>query len=125
MDRRLEKELRSRVAYLEDILDSIPIGIMIVDPSGKIQMMNKWQEKISHITKDRVLGTYFHETWERLFDQGLDQVYWNLLRKNESYHLVLYEIYPQFYDQKIVGLSRGTPYRTGKALSSSMTSSKS
>jgi PAS domain S-box-containing protein len=108
------KELKARIAYLEDILENIPVGIIIIDPAGKILMMNQWQEKISHIKRDQVLGTLFHETWERLFDQGLSDSYWSLLHKDKSYHVVLNEIYPQFYDQLIVGLSRGAPLSEGR-----------
>lgn len=110
------EELRARVAYLEDILDNIPIGIIVADPKGKIMMMNRWQEKISRIKREQVLGTYFHEKWRRLFDQGIMSDYWKLLDEGKPYQSVLHEIYPQYYNEKISAISRGAPLSQGKGV---------
>jgi len=116
MKAKTKEELRARVAYLEDILDNIPIGIIVADPKGKIMMMNRWQEKISRIKREQVLGTYFHEKWRRLFDQGIMSDYWKLLDEGKPYQSVLHEIYPQYYNEKISAISRGSPLSQGKGV---------
>ncbi len=33
--------------------------------------MNKWQEDISRISREKVLGKLFHQQWSRLISQGI------------------------------------------------------
>ena len=116
MKTKIIEELKARVAYLEDILDSIPVGIIVADAKGKIMLMNRWQENISRIKREKVLGSYFHEAWRRLFDQGIMSEYWKLLDEGKPYHMVLHEVYPQYYNEKISAISRGAPLSEGKGV---------
>jgi len=103
------KTIKQRLQLLEDVFENIPVGIIVIDSSGKVIMMNRRQEKISRVSRDQVVGGYFHEKWERLFDQGIMSEYWHLLRDRKPFQLIVHEVYPQFYDQKISAISRGAP----------------
>jgi PAS domain S-box-containing protein len=103
------KQLKEKIAFLEDVLESIPIGIIILDSEGRIVMMNRWQERISQVDRHQVLGSSFHGTWKRLFDQGVYDAYWELIKNKESYDMILDEVYPQFFDQRITAIARGVP----------------
>jgi len=103
------KQLKAKIAFLEDVLEGIPIGIIILDPEGRVLMMNQWQERISKVNRGQVIGSFFHETWKRLFDQGVYHSYWDLIKKNEPYDMILHEVYPQFFGQRITAIARGVP----------------
>lgn len=107
-------QIRNNAAFLENVLENIPMGIMILDTKGKILMINRWQEKISKVKRGQILGRYFHETWKRLFDQGFMGPYWDLLYKGKPYEMILDRIYPQFYDLQITVILRGAPLSHGE-----------
>ena len=107
-------ETSSPVKYLENIIEHIPTGIIIIDRSGKVLMMNRWQEKMSQVRREQVIGDFFHEKWERLFEQGIMGDYWKLLEEGTPFQTVVHDVYPQFYDQKISAISRGMPLPDGQ-----------
>ncbi len=41
---------------IEDILESVPIGVMILDSEGRILRMSARQERISQVRKEEVIG---------------------------------------------------------------------
>ncbi|MFH1138033.1 MAG: ATP-binding protein [Pseudomonadota bacterium] len=106
---------KNRVAFLEDIIEHLPIGVIVIDRKGRVLMMNQWQEKISRVRREQVLGAYFHEKWERLFQQGIMSDYWKLLEEGVPFQTILHEVYPQFYDHRISAISRGAPLPGGEA----------
>lgn len=103
------EDLLSCTAYLQDILENLPIGVMILDKEGKVRWMNHWQERISRVRREQILGSFFHEKWERLFKQGIMSQYWKMREDGTPYEIVLHDVYPQFYDEKISAISRGVP----------------
>ena len=110
MKGRSDSRPKARIAFIEDILESLPIGVIILDNGGKILMINHYQERISRIDREKLLGTYYHDTWKRLFDQGsYGNKYWNLINNRESFTFIFTDILPQFYDFKICGIAYGAP----------------
>lgn len=116
MGKKTLDELKARIAFLEDVIENIPTGIIVTDRLGKILMMNRWQEHISRIRREQVLGTFFHEKWERLFEQGIMGDYWELLEYGKPFQATLHEVYPQFYDERVSAFSRGVPLTSGKGM---------
>ncbi len=95
---------------IEDIFESIPIAMMIVDANGRILRMNKRQEEQSHISRNKVIGTLYHETWSVLMEQqSYDEYYWNLLKNDIPYSVVFHDFKPQFFDLRVSGISYGVP----------------
>jgi PAS domain-containing protein len=85
MKGRSDSRPKTRIAFIEDILESLPIGVIILDNGGKILMINRYQERISRIDREKLLGTYYHDTWKRLFDQGTyGNKYWNLINPDNA-----------------------------------------
>jgi len=109
MGKASSTDLEPRLRLLEDILENLPIGVIIMDRQGKVLMMNRWQEKTSRVRREQVLGSYFHEKWERLFKQGIMSDYWRLLEDGTPFQAIVHDIYPQFYNEKISAISRGAP----------------
>lgn len=99
---------------LLEIIEHIPIGILVLDSDGRVVMMNRWQEEISRINRKKILGNFFHEKWPRLFSQGIMNGYWDLLQKGKPFDVTVHEVHPQFYDQKITAISRGVPLPDNK-----------
>lgn len=100
---------KSRISFLEEIIEHLPIGVIVIDRKGRVMMMNQWQEKISRVRREQVLGAYFHEKWERLFQQGIMSDYWKLLEEGVPFQTILHDVYPQFYNHRISAISRGAP----------------
>jgi PAS domain S-box-containing protein len=116
MSNKTLDELRARIAFLEDVIENIPTGIIVTDRSGKILIMNRWQERISRIRREQVLGAFFHEKWERLFEQGIMGDYWELLEHGKPFQATLHEVYPQFYDERVSAFSRGAALTSGNGM---------
>jgi len=95
--------------YLRDVIENLPVGVIIVDREGRVVWMNRWQEHISRVRREQILGSYFHEKWERLFQQGIMSEYWKMLENDTPFNIVVHDIYPQFYDERISAISRGVP----------------
>lgn len=114
MQKQLEM-LSRQSELLEDVFESFPMGVLLLDTEGRILMMNSRQEQISRVTRDKVIGSYFHELWKRLFDQGTyGNKYWEMLRERKPFTIIFSEVLPQFYDIKVSGLSHGTPLSSGR-----------
>ncbi|MBI5249035.1 MAG: PAS domain-containing protein, partial [Desulfomonile tiedjei] len=105
MGKRSKPAVQDRVEFLESILENIPTGIIVADSQGKILFVNAWQERISRVRREQVLGTYFHEKWERLFKQGIMDEYWDLIENNRPFQTTVHDVYPQFYDERITAVS--------------------
>ncbi len=100
---------------LEDVFESFPMGVILLDAAGRVLMMNSRQEQISRVTRDKVIGSYFHERWKRLFDQGTyGNKYWEMLHEGKPFTIIFSEVLPQFYDIKVSGLSHGAPLSSGR-----------
>ncbi len=63
----LEKNLREKENvknYLHDILESLPTGVVVIDPTGKITTVNKTAGEIVGLLPGKALG----KTFEKIFD---------------------------------------------------------
>ncbi len=102
-------------SFLIGIIEDLPVGVLVLDAEGKVLILNSHQQKISKIDPDQVIGTYFHKTWCRLFDEGIyGDHYWNLINKRVPFSIVFHEVSPQFYDNKVTGIAHGAPLSGGK-----------
>ena len=57
-------KLKERIAFLENVMESLPLGIMVVDREGKILLTNKAQEEMSSFKREDLMGQIFHEKWK-------------------------------------------------------------
>jgi len=107
-------ELQNYVKFLEDIIESLPVGILVLDKEGKIILTNKMQEKTSRIERNKILGEIFQEKWKGLLSRTeLGDCYYNLIREGISYEYVFHDLIPQFFDVRISGIGFGTPLSSG------------
>jgi PAS domain S-box-containing protein len=103
------------LVLLEDVFESAPCGLMVLDNEGKVIMMNRHQERISKKRRESVLGAKFHETWKRLIEEDYYQgKYWEMLNKGTPFTAVFSNVLPQFYDIRISGIAKGVPLSSGK-----------
>ncbi len=107
-------EVLENLVLLEDVFESAPCGLMVLDNEGTVIRMNRHQEKISKKRREAVLGIKFHETWKRLIDEDYYQgKYWEMLNKGTSFTAVFNNVLPQFYDIRISGIAKGVPLSSG------------
>ena len=85
MGNKQSDTLEQNLFFLQDVIEHLPIGVIVIDRKGRILMMNQWQEKTSQVRREQVLGAYFHEKWDRLFKQGIMTDYWKLLDDRPSF----------------------------------------
>ena len=115
MDTDENGQIPSWVLTLEDLFDSIPIGLIIMDKQGKIMMFNRTQEQVTRIDRKKIIGTYYHETFKDTIKQ-LDKAkhYWDLLKNGKSFSIIFHELIPQFHDLALTGKGYGVPLLSGK-----------
>ena len=115
MDTDENGQIPSWVLTLEDLFDSIPIGLIIMDKQGKIMMFNRTQEQVTRIDRKKIIGTYYHEAFKDTIKQ-LDKAkhYWDLLKNGKSFSIIFHELIPQFHDLALTGKGYGVPLLSGK-----------
>ncbi|NQU65217.1 MAG: sigma 54-interacting transcriptional regulator [SAR324 cluster bacterium] len=97
-----------------DVLESFPFGVIVLDATGNVLMLNRKQESNSRIKREKVIGFKFHDKWQRLFvNKTFSDNYWNLLNKKRPFRFILQSILPQFYDEVVSGLLYGVPFSSG------------
>jgi PAS domain S-box-containing protein len=106
------KKKRSRFA--EDLIENLPIGIMLLDRHEKIIRMNKKQEEASQINRERILGKTFPEAFPRTLEQGLKRPYLNLLRHKKPFDIIIDHYIPQYYSKQITYRARGASFSSGE-----------
>jgi len=97
--------------FVMDLLEAIPIGLMILDSEGTIIRISKHQEKISGISENLVSGRSFHEAFPRTLEQGLRKPYWRLLRHKKSFDVTIDRYIPQYYNRLMTYRGRGAYLR--------------
>jgi formate hydrogenlyase transcriptional activator len=119
MDDNLKFKFKERVTFLENVIEDIPVGVIVLDNDGRVVMMNRTQEMVSKVKRRKVLGTLFHVSWKNIFDmrsssnETFGNLYWELVNKKKPYVFVFHDVTPQFYGEKISGLSYGAPMPSG------------
>lgn len=101
-------------SFAEDLIENLPVGVMILDKNGKIIRMNKKQEEASQIKRDKILGRTFPEAFPKALEQGLKEPYSNLLKNRAPFDIVIDPYIPQYYSEKITYRSRGSAFPLGK-----------
>ncbi len=90
-----------------DLIDNIPIGVMILDREGRIIRMSRRQEQVSQITRSEVIGKFFHEAFPKTLEQGLARSYWRLLRRLKPFDIRIDKYVPQYYSRIMTYRARG------------------
>lgn len=110
MKRTQPSTLKENLVWYKEIFDNLSVGVMIIDPAGRVILVNKKQLKISQVTKKKVVGKFFHETWKSLVDGNVyEGKYWRMLNEGKPFTVIFHEISPQFYNEKLTGIAYGTP----------------
>lgn len=100
--------------FAEDLIENLPIGMMLIDEIGTIIRMNKKQEETSQIGREEILGRTFQEAFPRTLDQGLKKHYFKLLRHGIPFDVIIDNYIPQYYSRKMTYHARGSPLSSGK-----------
>lgn len=103
-----------KMSFAEDLIENLPIGLMILDRDGTVLRMNKKQEETSRISRDKILGKTFAETYPRALEQGLEKHYFNLLEKGTPFNFVIDRYIPQFDTEQMTFRSRGARFSSGR-----------
>ena len=105
---------KHRLGFAEDLIENLPIGMMILDQDGKIIKLNIKQEKDSQIKRDKVLGKTFEEAFPRALDQGLRKPYFKLLRNGIPFDITIDKYMTEYSSRQMVSHIRGAPLSSGK-----------
>ncbi|MEZ6189596.1 MAG: PAS domain-containing sensor histidine kinase [Planctomycetota bacterium] len=49
----------SRLPLIETLVDSLPVGVVLLDSTGKVALFNRFEERLARRDRDRVLGLDF------------------------------------------------------------------
>jgi PAS domain-containing protein len=60
---RKETRKKNCPVFAEDLIENLPIGMMLLDKNGKIIRMNKKQEEASQTGREKILGKTFSEAF--------------------------------------------------------------
>jgi len=114
MEKDTTTRLKERINFLENILESLPLGLIVLDPKGRIMLTNKTQEEMSSVKRDELIGQTFHMKWKELIERTeLQEHYWSLLNEKKSYDYVFHDVIAQFHDVKVSGVGLGAPLSDG------------
>lgn len=111
---RKSSEKKRRLSFAEDLIENLPIGMMLLDQNGKIIRMNKKQEETSQIEREKVLGRTFQETFPRTLEQGLKKHYFNLLKNGIPFDIIIDQYTPQYYSKLMTYHARGASLSSRK-----------
>lgn len=104
-----EKELKNQF-FWEELIENLPIGMMLLDRNGKIIRMNKKQEETSKVKREKVLGKTFQEAFPKTLSQGLKKPYYNLLRNGTPFDIIIDNYIPQYYSKLMTYHARGASF---------------
>jgi PAS domain-containing protein len=109
------KPLTSRkMSFAEDLIENLPIGLMILDQDGRVLRMNRKQEETSRIPRKNILGKTFAETFPKTMEQGLKKHYANLLKKGTPFNFVIDRYIPQYNPEQMTYRARGARFSSGR-----------
>jgi PAS domain S-box-containing protein len=111
-----KKKLASgkRLSFAEDLIENLPIGMMLLDKNEKILRMNKKQEEASQIGREKIIGKTFPEAFPRTLEQGLRRHYAKLLRDGTPFDVIVDRYIPQYYSKIITYRARGSAFSSRK-----------
>jgi PAS domain S-box-containing protein len=108
------KVKHKRLTFVEDLIENLPIGMMILDQDGKIIHMNKAEEATAFVDRGKVLGRTFQEAFPRTLEQGLRKHYFRLLRHGVSFDIIIDNYVPQYFSKKMTYHARGASLSSKK-----------
>jgi PAS domain S-box-containing protein len=88
MKEKLKADLRESGGIWEEILDSLPAYLTVVDNDGKLVYMNEYGEKLYNVSKDQYLGEHCLVNAENFMSQRMHGLVENLLERGEYYKTV-------------------------------------
>lgn len=104
----ITKSRRSgRLSFTEDLIENLPIGMMILDKNGKIIRINKKQEETSRIKREVVIGKNYAEAFPKALEQGLRKPYSRLLKRGTPFDVIIDNYFPQYYSERKTYHARG------------------
>jgi PAS domain S-box-containing protein len=103
-----------KMSFAEDLIENLPIGLMILDQDGRVLRMNRKQEETSRIPREKILGKTFAETFPGTLEQGLKKHYANLLKKGASFNFVIDRYIPQYNPEQMTYRARGARFSSGR-----------
>ncbi len=103
-----------KMTFAEDLIENLPIGLMILDRDGTVLRMNRRQEETSRISREKILGKTFAETFPRTLEQGLKKHYFDLLKKGIPFNFVIDRYIPQYDTEQMTYRSRGARFSSGR-----------
>ena len=102
------------LSFAEDLIENLPIGMMLLDKNGTIVRMNKKQEETSRIGRDKILGKTFEQAFPRTLEQGVRNPYRKLLKYGDPFDVIIDRYSPQYYSKLITYRARGAPFSSRK-----------
>ncbi len=103
-----------KMSFVEDLIENLPIGLMILDQDGKVLRMNRKQEETSRIPREKILGKTFAETFPRTLEQGLKKHYNNLLKNGTPFNFVIDRYIPQYNPEQMTYRARGVRFSSNR-----------
>lgn len=103
-----------KMSFVEDLIENLPIGLMILDEDGTVLRMNRKQEETSRILREKILGKTFAETFPRTLEQGLKKHYTKLLQKGTPFNFVIDRYIPQYNPVQMTYRARGARFSSGR-----------
>jgi len=103
-----------RLSFAEDLIENLPIGMMLLDKNGKILRMNKKQEEASQISRGNIMGKRFPDAFPRTLEQGLKEHYLKLLKHGIPFDVIIDRYIPQYYSKVITYRARGSSFSSRK-----------
>ena len=114
MMKEKEIELQDRIAFLEEIFEYTPTGVMVIDDNGVVIKMNRKNEQVARLKRKEVLGNYYHDIWKELLTgTAHGKGYRRMLQKRQPFSAVEHNIESPHHDKKISGLILGQPLPSG------------
>jgi len=104
-------DMHTLLHLLKDLIEDMPVGVMLLDNDGTIIGFNKKQEKNSRITREIVINKNIGDVFPVLLEQGLEQPLKRLLQDQEPFEIFLDRYKPQFYDRIMVLWTKGLPIK--------------
>ncbi len=103
-----------RVDYLEEIIENIPTGVMILDLSGKIVLMNHRQEQIYRIKRDQLIGRLFEKTFPQIKHRKFYlEKYQDMLNNRTPITFIFKDIKAEPSGLRLAGVAHGAPLPSG------------
>lgn len=89
---RTQEGLHRSDSLLREVIETVPIGIWMLDHDLRIQLWNLQQEVMTRIARDTVMGRRLHESLPELSRCGLSDLFARVLERGEPLALMNYPL---------------------------------